>query len=337
MNILIIGGTRHMGHFLALALLDAGHTVTVLNRGITPSDLPDTIEHLKADRTLLPQLESAIAGRTFDAVVDFALYEAEDAAAAVDLFKGKVARYIFISTGQVYLLRADAERPYTEDDYDGATLPEPPLNTYDHEEWLYGLRKRRVEDTLARAHAEHGFPYTSLRLPMVNGERDPMNRLYSYILRIKDGGPILIPDQPDNPLRHIYAHDVVWAVMRLLETGEGAGTAYNISQDESLSLTAFLQMTGDALGIKPDILRVERGLLEANGFLPDCSPFSEKWMSELDNTRSKQDLDITYTPPSVYIPQIVRHYEAHPPKQPISYRRRKVEKQFAAHHRQTSH
>lgn len=329
MNILIIGGTRHMGHFLALALLDAGHNVTVLNRGITPNDLPDAVAHLKADRTIPAQLEQAIAGHSFDAVVDFVLYEAADAEVAVDLFLGKVEHYIFISTGQVYLLRADATPPYTEDDYDGVTIPEPPLNTYDHEEWLYGLRKRRVEDTLARAYAEHNFPYTSLRLPMVNGERDPMNRLYSYILRIKDGGPILIPDDPDPSLRHVYARDVVRAVMRVLQTSTSAGDVYNISQDESVTLPDFLNMVGDLLGTAPDIVRVERSLLEANGFLPDCSPFSEKWMSELDNTHSKDVLGMTYTPMHEYLAHIVAHYEANPPRHPLSYRRRQAEKQFA--------
>jgi hypothetical protein len=43
------------------------------------------------------------------------------------------------------------------------------------------------------------------------------------------------------------------------------------------------------MGIKPHIIRVKRSELEANGFLPDCSPFSDRWMSELDNTRSKAE------------------------------------------------
>jgi nucleoside-diphosphate-sugar epimerase len=76
-------------------------------------------------------------------------------------------------------------------------LIEPPnSNTFGYEEWLYGIGKRGAEDVLATAWAERQFPYTSLRLPMVNSERDPFNRLYNYMLRINDGGPILIPQQP---------------------------------------------------------------------------------------------------------------------------------------------
>ena len=68
MNILIIGGTRHMGHFLTMSLLNAGHHVTLLNRGITRNDLPTGIEYLQADRTIPVQLEAALSGREFDVV-----------------------------------------------------------------------------------------------------------------------------------------------------------------------------------------------------------------------------------------------------------------------------
>ncbi|MEL7233358.1 MAG: NAD-dependent epimerase/dehydratase family protein [Chloroflexota bacterium] len=329
MHVLIIGGTRHMGHYLTLALQQSGHTVTVLNRGITRDDLPDDVARLRADRTIPAQLEQALSGHTFDAVVDFVLYDDEEAQIVVDLFRGKIDHYIYISSGQVYLLRTGINRPFSENHYDGECIIEPALNTYDHEEWLYGLNKRRAEDLLARAHETHGFPYTSLRLPMVNGERDPMNRLYNYILRMKDGGAVLVPDEPNYPLRHVYAHDVVRTVLKLLENGTGKGDAYNISQDETVTLVEFLNRLGNLLDIEPNIVEAPRSLLEANGFLPDCSPFSDRWMSELDNTRSKADLGMTYTPLDTYLQNLVDHYAANQPQQPISYRRRNAEKHFA--------
>jgi len=332
MNVLIIGGTRNMGHFLAQALHEAGHNVTILNRGITRDDLPDDIQRLRADRTVASQLETALAGHTFDAVVDFVLYGHAEAQVIVDLLHGKVGHYIFISTGQVYLLREGVERPFAESDYEGPLVDEPTLNTYDHEEWSYGMQKRRVEAVLARAHKERAFPVTSLRLPMVNSERDPFNRLYGYILRLKDAGPILVPDTPDHALRHVYSSDVVSAVLKVLEDGSGIGDAFNLSQEETLSLEDFLALLGALIGIEPKIIRVERSLLEANGFLPDCSPFSDVWMSELDNRRSREELGVRYTPLREYLGNLVSHYEADPPRQPTSYRRRHAERIFAEHH-----
>lgn len=329
MNILIIGGTRNMGHYLTLALLEAGHRVTILNRGITRSDLPEDVTHLKADRTVPAQLETALAGREFDAVVDFVLFSSSEAEVIVDLLQKRTGHYVFLSSGQVYLLRDGISRPFKEADYEGTLMNEPPMNTYDHEEWMYGWQKRRVESILAKAHHERGFPYTSLRLPMVNGERDPFNRLYAYILRMQDNGPILVPDQPNYPLRHVYALDIVGAIVKLLESGKGKGKAYNLTQDETVSLVQFLDMIGDFVGKHSPTITIERGLLEANGFLPDCSPFSDVWMSELDNTLSKQELGITYTPLPVYLERLVKHYADNPPDPPVSYRRRHAERLFA--------
>ena len=97
MNILIIGGTRNVGHFLTHALLEAGHTVTLLNRGKTPDTLPEYIERLLADRTDPFQLERALIGREFDVVVDNALYKEQEAETVVRLLSGKVGHYIFLS------------------------------------------------------------------------------------------------------------------------------------------------------------------------------------------------------------------------------------------------
>lgn len=325
MNILVIGGTRNLGHQLVHHLVQTGHRVTVFNRGLTRDELPESVERLHGDRTEPEQLAKAVRGRTFDVVVDNALYKGPEAESVVDIFSGRVGQYIFLSTGQVYLVRENIERPFTEASYEGRVMPAPKINTYGFEEWTYGVEKRRVEDTLRAAWEKSGFPMTSLRLPMVNSERDHFNRLYAYILRLKDGGLILAPSTPVFPLRHIYGMDVVRAIMLLIETGKGRGKAYNIAQDETTSLEAFVDILGELMNVRPNIVRVRRDLLEANGFLPDCSPFSERWMSELDNTLSKQELGMTYTPLREYLAALVAHYRENPPPTPTGYKRRRAE------------
>ncbi|MEZ4667978.1 MAG: hypothetical protein R3E39_08690 [Anaerolineae bacterium] len=182
---------------------------------------------------------------------------------------------------------------------------------------------------MAKAGHEQGFPFTCLRLPMVNGERDHFNRLYSYILRLKDGDPILVPETPDYALRHVYSGDVVKAIMLCIQRGSTLRSVYNISQDETTSLDEFLGIVGDLLGVEPHLMRFRRTLLEANGFLPDCSPFSERWMSELTNDLSKTELGMTYTPLREYLGKIVAHLDAEPPREPVGYKRRHAEVQFA--------
>ena len=331
MNILIIGGTLNMGHLLALALLEGGHQVTVFNRGMTADHLPEAVKRIHGDRTVRVDLAAALHGADYDIVVDMVLYTGEEAEAVVDLLAGRVQHYIFVSSGQVYLIREGLERPFTEDDYDGPLMPPPKANTYGYEEWHYGKGKRDAEDVLAKAWRDQAFPYTSLRLPMVNGEREPFNRLYGYVLRIKDGGPILVPETPQYALRHIDAQDVVKALMTLIETGAGKGRAYNLSQDESVMLPEFVAMMCETMGRdRPELVEMKRSVLEANGFLPDCSPFSDRWMSEMSNERSKAELGMTYTPLADYLARIIQYYEASPPTQPASYRRRSSERNFAS-------
>lgn len=328
-HILLIGGTRNVGYALTQELVKHDYRLTLLNRGKEHTNIPEGVARLHVDRTDANQVKRALMAKKFDIVIDFALYKQPEAQTMVRLLQDEIERYIFVSTGQVYLVREDAERPYSEDDYAGRLIPSPKELTYAREEWEYGYNKRMAEDTLHAAYEENGFPYTSLRLPMVNSERDPFKRIYNYYLRLKDGGPILIPETPNYPLRHIYGMDVVRAIMRLIESDKGIGRAYNISQDETVSIDEFLVILGEIVDTVPDIRRFSRRELEAAGFLPDCSPFTERWMSELSNERSKRELGMTYTPLRTYLQNLVNYYESHEIKTPTTFKRRHAEIQFA--------
>ena len=327
-KILIIGGTRNMGHYLAKRLAEAGANLTLLNRGITKDELPDSIHRLHADRQDSRQMRRALLAKSFDIVVDFVMYRGIEAEDSIALFGGGIDHYIMISSGQVYLVRERAERPFREEDYEGPLMPEPKENSYAHEEWRYGVQKREAEDLLQQAWEQSKFPQTILRLPMVNSVRDPFNRFLNYFLRLRDGGEILAPQAPNFALNHVYALDVVTAITGLIESGEGKGQAFNIAQDESVSLDEFLAMTAELMNTRVRIVRTERGQLEANGFLPDCSPFSERWMSQLDNSRSKAALGMSYTPLRTYLEELVAFYDSHKAA-PLTYRRRRAELQFA--------
>ena len=85
----------------------------------------------------------------------------------------------------------------------------------------------------------------------------------------------------------------------------------------------------------PELIEIKRSVLEANGFLPDCSPFSDRWMSELVNDRSKAELGATYTPLPEYLEHIVRYYRTFPPQRPASYTRRSAERSLTLHSEET--
>jgi nucleoside-diphosphate-sugar epimerase len=330
MRSLIIGGTRNLGPSIVHALLQREYEVAVFNRGQTRDDLPEEVERLRGDRTNTEELRRVLTGKKFDLVIDTTLYTGAEAEAMVELFKGRAGRYVFLSTGQVYLVRIGSEKPYKEDDYAGPVMAEPPKsNVSEYENWRYGFDKRAAEDVFASAWAKDKFPFTSLRLPMVNSERDHYDRMYGYFLRIQDEGPILIPDEDGAPVRHVYGEDVVQAITRLAESEKGKGRAFNIGQDETLSLTQFLELLAETMHCPLNIVRAPREELDREGLLPHCSPFSGKWMSSLDNARSKKELRMEYTPVATYVKKLVSYFQAVRPHNVEGYAQRQREVEFA--------
>ena len=327
MQILLIGGTRFVGYQLVWRLLAADHQVTLLNRGHTPDPFGTRVERLVADRTT-PEFERVLIGRSFEAVVDFAAYTGADARQSVATFgNGRIGHYVVISTGQVYLVRRGCQRPAQEADYDGPLLPEPATDPVEQAEWRYGIDKRAMEDTLAAAWEEHCFPATRLRLPMVNGERDHFRRLESYLWRILDGGPLLLPDGGTHVIRHVYGGSVVRAITDLLGQTDSFGQAYNLCQDETPTLAALLTILAELVGAPARQVMVPASTLAANRLqITEVSPFSDRWMSYLDPAKAKAALGFQHEPLRHYLEKIVTCFLSHPPvTPPAGYTQRPVE------------
>lgn len=307
-DVLILGGTRNLGHFTALALLEAGHNVSILNRGETPDHLPPEVERVRADRRHTSTMREALDKRSFDLVLDTTTYTGADARQAVEIFSGNADRFVFVSSGQVYLVREGVSRPFREDDYDGPVISEPSAGTTDHDGWKYGVEKRDAEDVFTAAATASGFPVTTLRLPMVASEMDDRGRIQCYIARLLDRAPVLLPDEPGLPLRHVYVKDVAALVAGLVTRNVAAERAYNVSFGESMSLEQFVTLLARIIGVDAPVKKISRSDLDAAGLLPHCSPFSGKWMSELDNSRSVEELGAKYTAPDEYLRALVADY-----------------------------
>ena len=248
-KVLVIGGTRFLGHELAWRLLALGHEVALFNRGTLPDAFGTRVRRLHGDRTT-GDFERLLGGRTFDAAVDFAAYDGPDGHRVAEVLGGRVGHYVVISTGQVYLVREGCPRPAREGDYDGPVMPAP-VDAFDRGQWDYGVRKRALEDALAEAWSRRRFPSTRLRIPMVSGERDHFRRLERYLWRMLDGGPVLLPDGGLRVTRHVYSGSVVKAILALLGRSDTFGQAYNLAQDETPTLRELLTLLAGTLGAPP--------------------------------------------------------------------------------------
>jgi nucleoside-diphosphate-sugar epimerase len=323
MKVLLIGGTRFVGYLLVWRLIAAGHQVSILNRGTRRDPFGSNVERLVADRRS-PDFERLLAGRSFDAVVDLFAYQAEDVARSIALFEGRIGHYVFISTGQVYLVREGMRWPAREDDYSGALIPEP-SSAIDQAEWAYGVKKREAEDLLL---ARPGFPSTRLRLPMVNGELDFFRRIESYLWRILDGGPVLLVGGGQQPTRHVYGADVAKAIASLLLVPGSFGQAYNLSQRETPTLEELVAKLAALLGAPARLEAVARERAIEAGLDPvQVSPFSDPWMSRLDASRAELELGFRHQTLERYLEAMVTSFLSHPPAdRPPGYERRGLER-----------
>ncbi len=310
MNILIIGGTRFVGHYTALALHEAGHDVAVFTRGLHGSDLPPAIRHLRGDRKNEADLAAAAAANDWDVVWDNMSYTAEDARAAVRIFRDRCALFIHTSTLAVYSVCDGILSPYREEDFLRGRPRHELRGRYPYD---YGIQRREGEEVLQQAFATDGFPFVSVRLPAVLGPRDYSLRAWSYWRRIIEDGRLILPDGGREVHRPVYSGDVVAALLAIVERGgELAGRAFNLGAREIVSLRRFVEMSASALGAEVEIVDLPRSVLEIAGLDPErLSPYTT-WANHLHCiARAQDELGFTPTPLEDWLPATIEWHLAH--------------------------
>lgn len=270
--ILILGGARNVGYLLTKRLIADGHDVAHFHA--TPRHC-DGVRDFVGDRSQLPAA---------DVAVDFTAYRGDDVR---PVLRAKFGHYLFISSGQVYLVRRGLTPPFREEDYDGPVMDCPEA---DRGEWEYGIGKRECEDLLPAT-------ATRLRLPMVNGERDHYHRIESYLKTILAGRPVILPNGGPEICRHVYSGSVVDAIARLVVDPKPG--AFNLAQEETPTLAELAAMLFEIAGVRPKIVAG-----------PATSPFSTRWMSVLDPSRAKRELGFRHLPLREYLGRIVAHHLA---------------------------
>lgn len=206
MKLLILGGTKFVGRHITATALLRGHTITLFNRGQTNSNLFPNVEKLSGNRD--GGLD-ALRGRTWDAVLDVNGYLPRLVRASAELLADAVERYIFISTLSVF---ADFSKQGQSEDAPQARIADPTTETINGE--TYGALKELCEQA-----AESAMPGRTLilRPGYVVGPHDHTDRMTSWWRRVTQGGEMLLPGQPDNPLQLVDGRDLAAFAVDLTE------------------------------------------------------------------------------------------------------------------------
>lgn len=254
MRLLLIGGTEFVGRNIVEQALPAGHEVTVFHRGRSEPVELAPVEHVHGDRD--GDL-GALAGRTWDAVVDVCGYVPRIVRASAETLAGAVGRYCFISTESVY---AEPHAPVVTEDAPLATTEDPAAEEVTDEN--YGGLKVLCEQEVQDVYGERSL---LVRPGYVVGPHDTTDRFTSWVRRASRGGRMLAPGEPEGTLQFVDARDLGAFVVRLLEleaTGAFNGDGVPISTGEFLRTCVDVAGSGTEVVWVPTAAVLERDLAE---------------------------------------------------------------------------
>ena len=193
MRILVLGGTAFVGRAFVEAAVEAGHEVTLFNRGRTAPDLFADLEHIAGDRRVELRI---LSGRRFDAVYDSSGYRPDDVARAVAGLDAD--RYVFVSTISVYA--------------------DPSVAGQDEHA---PLRERGDDYGALKVACERMLPADALivRPGVVAGPHDPTDRFAHWVRARAAGDRFQAPAPPERPVQLIDARDLADFTLAQLEAG----------------------------------------------------------------------------------------------------------------------
>ncbi len=218
MRILIVGGTSFVGRAIAWSAWHRGHDVTVVNRGVTPNDLPEKIERLVGDRQ--GDL-SALAERTFDVTVDSTAFRPSDVERLASALEDRGGRYLQISSISAY----------REPEFAGANEASCELwgdEGLDLDGPITGASYGPLKAAAERAATEYfSDQLTVVRPTFVIGSHDATLRFPYWVERVRKGGDIAVPGPRAHAMEYVDARDLANFVVHVAE--EKLTGAYHVA------------------------------------------------------------------------------------------------------------
>lgn len=232
-NLLIVGGTGFVGRAVVEAALARGHDLTLLNRG---SQRIGGTSQLLADRDRPEQMMTALAGASFDAVLDTNCYTGAQASALITALGQRTPRVIAISSAAVYA--DDAVQPPNEaQPTGGATV------------WgSYGVDKSAAEQVYLQA----GFAHCALlRPPYIFGPGNSGDRETWFWTRHLVEKPVLLPGDGLTQCQFIHKDDLAQLILILAESERGGTDIFNVTDPQMLSFADLSSLLSEVAGV-PD-------------------------------------------------------------------------------------
>ncbi|MEX0707787.1 MAG: NAD-dependent epimerase/dehydratase family protein [Woeseia sp.] len=210
LSILFLGGTGFIGPHQIEYALARGHDVAMFNRGSNPGLFGDRVEELigNRDATIDEGLSVLEGSRRWDIVVDNSGYVPRHVRDSAALLKGRVGRYIYISTTGVYDF--DKTPSVSHDSPLHASFPDTEEVNGD----TYGPLKAACDLIVQETFGEAA---TIIRPTVIVGPGDSTDRFTYWVERFHRGGDILCPPDREREAAWIDARDLSHWLITLAE------------------------------------------------------------------------------------------------------------------------
>lgn len=277
MKVLIIGGTGVISSACARLAMTRGHDVTLLCRGQTHRHaVPRGANVLHADVRDRRSTRDALGDRAFDVAVQFIGFLPAHVEQDIELFRGRVRQYVFISSASAYQT-PPGRLPITE------ALP------LDNPFWQYSRDKIACEERLLRAHRDEGFPVTVVR-PSHTYDRAllPVHGGWTIVDRMRRGLPVVVHDDGASLWTLTHQDDFAVGLVGLLGQERAVGEAFHITSDETLTWNQIHEIVGRAAGVESTLVHVSSERIAAFDSSWGASLLGDKAHSMVfDNTKIK--------------------------------------------------
>lgn len=255
MEILMLGGTHHVGRSVVEAALACGHQVTTLNRGLSGPPAPG-VSFLAADRTDRDSVAAAIGNRSWDAVVDTWTGVPRAVADTAALLADRAEHYCYVSSRSVYRWPIPSSL-----DESGPVVDADPS-------WADGSDYARCKRGGEMAALEvFGDRTLIARAGLILGPYERVGRLPWWLRRLERGGPVLCPGPPERPLQYIDGRDLAQWILDSADRRLG-GTFNTVSPPGHTTMGELLETALEVVGSDAEMIWVTPGQVEAAGIAP---------------------------------------------------------------------
>jgi nucleoside-diphosphate-sugar epimerase len=243
MKVLFIGGTGIISASCSRLAVEMGIELAHFNRGRSHRRV-DGVKRIQGDIHDRDGARELLRGQSFDAVVNWIAFRPEQVRADIELFRGQIGQYVFISSASAY------QKPVRR-------LPITEQTPLENPFWQYARDKARCEVILGEEYRERGFPLTIVRPSHTyDATLLPTDWGYTVLDIMKKGKKIIIPGDGTSVWVMTHASDFAAGFVPLLGNQRAIGEAFHITSDELLTWNLIYQMMAEALGVSLNALHI---------------------------------------------------------------------------------